>query len=143
MVIYKCMLNDYNHNGLWGSPELIKPFKVDDILQSLPTHFNHTVSTLQSNFWSNDPDNKHEFCTIDLPGIPKSKITIDVLGNVLKISATRYYVDGTKKSHDREIKVPSHLDPSSVEAKLEDGVLTIKVKKKETKMDSIKRVTIS
>jgi HSP20 family protein len=78
----------------------------------------------------------------DMPGIKKEDLKIEVDGNVLTVSAERKEEkkSDSKKSHYSEISygsymrsftLPSPLDEKKVDAKFENGVLTLAIPKSE------------
>ena len=83
---------------------------------------------------------------MDLPGMEKSDIGIDVEGNVLKVSGEReqnmesedtidngqYFYQGRSfGSFQRSVKIPENSKPEKISAKYDQGVLTITIPKKE------------
>lgn len=81
--------------------------------------------------------------TADLPGFAKDQVSVSVEDSVLTIDATRDAVDHSESTvHVRErpaddvsrkFKVPSAYDTTQVDAKLEHGVLTLTLPKREEK----------
>ena len=76
----------------------------------------------------------------DLPGFRKEQIDVSLENRVLTISAAREEVKKDGEHHLRErrttrmsraFRLPGTVDESSVEAKLEDGVLTLTIQKRE------------
>jgi HSP20 family protein len=87
-----------------------------------------------------DLGDKYEV-TLEAPGIPKDKINvkagtnyIDISGeNEKKIEEKRknyLYNERSYSSLRRRISTPEEIDPSKIDAKMEDGVLVIRVPKK-------------
>jgi len=81
--------------------------------------------------------------TADLPGFAKDQVSVSVEDSVLTIAATRDAVDHAestvhvreRRANDvsRKFKVPSSYDTTKVDAKLEHGVLTLTLPKREEK----------
>jgi HSP20 family protein len=74
--------------------------------------------------------------TLDIPGAAKERITANIEDNTLSITAD--VVDRasqenaiTEKQYRREFSLANDIDPDSVDARYELGVLTITLKKKE------------
>lgn len=74
--------------------------------------------------------------TLDIPGAAKERIAANIEDNTLSVSAD--VVDQasqekglTEKQYRREFSLANDIDPDSVEARYELGVLTITLKKKE------------
>ena len=79
----------------------------------------------------------------DVPGVKKEDVKIELTQNVLTVSAERKQekATDTKKQHYSEISygsyrrsfsLPSEVDEKKVDAKFENGVLTVKLPKSET-----------
>lgn len=77
---------------------------------------------------------------VDLPGVKKDQVKVEVDGDRLTIRAERKEEkeENTKKRHLSEIaygsyvrsfSVPQAIDPNKIEAKFDDGVLTVTVPK--------------
>ncbi len=88
-------------------------------------------------------DKDNYYVRAELPGIANADLDIQMTGNGLSISGERKIPaeDGNVKYHRREresgkfsriINLPKDVDSEKVEAKLTDGLLTIKVPKAET-----------
>lgn len=76
---------------------------------------------------------------IDLPGVPRSHLNIEVEDGVLKISGSKQsQVDSTESvfreryqgDFERKFKLSRDLDSSKVEASLSDGLLKVSIRKK-------------
>jgi HSP20 family protein len=79
---------------------------------------------------------------VDLPGIKKEDIKLEVSDNILTISGERKEEKEEKEaqyyrreivygSFYRSIQLPPNVDPEKITAKLENGVLTIEIPKTE------------
>jgi len=79
----------------------------------------------------------------ELPGIDKKDVKVDVKDGVLTISGERKYEKDVKDenvhriersygSFSRSFSLPTHVDVNKVEARLEDGVLKVRLPKTET-----------
>jgi HSP20 family protein len=96
---------------------------------------------------SNDEDNSYEvnqtkdgaYLFFEAPGFNKSNLKVEMESGVLSIEGKRTYkLNGEEKtkSISKEFKIGSDYDPSSIEATIEDGLLTVFVpnyKKQEKK----------
>jgi HSP20 family protein len=80
----------------------------------------------------------------DLPGFDKDDINVRVTEDTVDIYAKRkgekreekegyYYRKRALSAVRRSLTLPSTVDPNSVEADLRNGVLTLRMKKKESK----------
>jgi len=78
---------------------------------------------------------------VDLPGLDKDQITLTLADRVLKIEGTReLYLENDESlkreeraqgSFIRSFAMPEHADSSSIDASFKNGVLTIKILKKD------------
>lgn len=75
--------------------------------------------------------------TVDLPGIEKKDIQLNVVENNLVISADRKRGDATVK-FQRILKLPANVDDSSAKATMNNGVLEVRLPKAAKKQNSIK-----
>jgi HSP20 family protein len=71
-------------------------------------------------------DDKAWTVTLDLPGVAREQLTVDIEGAVVRIA--------TKEDAQRQFKaayeLPEQIDAEATEAKLENGVLTLVLGKK-------------
>jgi len=83
------------------------------------------------------------FVEAELPGVKKEDVKVDIKDNVLTISGERKYEKEVKEENihrmervygrfARSFTLPNNVDVDKVEARLEDGVLTIRLPKKES-----------
>jgi HSP20 family protein len=88
----------------------------------------------------------------DLPGLTENEVTIEVADNVLKISGERkteheerkqgyYRIERASGGFARSLRLPEGVDPESVTAKFDNGVLEVNVPKPEQRKP--RKVTIS
>jgi len=70
-------------------------------------------------------DEKNLYITIELPGVEKEDINMEVIDNKLVIS-----VDTEGRKYYKEIPLPDSVDVDSAEAKYNNGVLDITMKKR-------------
>jgi HSP20 family protein len=91
---------------------------------------------------------------IDLPGVKKEDIKVDIEDNVLKVSGERHHKEELKEEDyykletsfgkfQRSFTVPDNVDAENIDASSKDGVLEIvlpkvKVPEKETKKIEVK-----
>lgn len=87
-----------------------------------------------------DLGDKYEV-TLEAPGIPKEKITVKAGANYIDLSGENekkteekrknyLYNERSYSSLRRRISTPEEIDPSKIDAKMENGVLHIQVPKK-------------
>jgi len=87
---------------------------------------------------------------VELPGINKEEITLEVKDGVLSISGERRYEKDVKEEHShrtervygrfsRSFSLPRNVNADAVEASMKDGVLHVKM----PKLDSAKAKAIT
>jgi len=64
--------------------------------------------------------------TLDMPGIAKDQLAIAIEGAIVRISSK----EGAPRRYNAAYELPLEIDTASSEAKLENGVLTLKLVKK-------------
>lgn len=63
---------------------------------------------------------------LDVPGIAKDQLTIEIEDQIVRITSK----EGAARSYRAAYELPQALDTAQSEAKLENGVLTLKLAKK-------------
>ena len=87
-------------------------------------------------------DEKAYYIEVDLPGVKKEDINVEVKDNILIISGERKFkkeeedkgykrVESFFGKFERRFTLPADADPERIEAKVEDGVLYITIPKVE------------
>ena len=64
--------------------------------------------------------------SLDMPGIAKDQLSIAIEGNIVRISSK----EGAPRRYNAAYELPLDIDTATSEAKLENGVLTLKLVKK-------------
>jgi HSP20 family protein len=64
---------------------------------------------------------------LDLPGVKKTDVHVSVAGQLVKIEATR-----RQQKFTRTVELSKAYDPDTLSACLEDGVLTLTAKRRES-----------
>ena len=72
-----------------------------------------------------EQDDKSVTLTFDLPGITRDQLSIGVEGNVVRIQTK----EGAPRQYRAAYELATDIDAASSEAKLENGVLTLKLAK--------------
>jgi len=78
----------------------------------------------------------------DLPGVDKANLEVSVTGSLLTIKGTKKVEEGAEKrkifrketwvgGFSRTIDLPAEIDPAKVAAELKDGVLSVRIAKRE------------
>ena len=88
-----------------------------------------------------DDDGKNYVLTVDVPGVQKADLKIDIAENVITISGERreQFGEGKRSSgrmygrFNRSFTLPPGTDSEQVKANYENGVLSILIPKAETK----------
>ena len=82
--------------------------------------------------------------SFDLPGVKKQDLTAEIENGVLRVNAERKSGKTTTSKFSQRFLIDEKVfDPDKLDAKLEDGVLTITVGKRETKPPMAIKVTSS
>lgn len=93
------------------------------------------------------------YVEIDLPGIKKDEITVDVKDNVLTISGERkvkneikeesyYKIESRYGNFVRSFTLPKDVDVDKVSANSTDGVLEVKIPKQEVITNQPKKIEV-
>ena len=93
------------------------------------------------------------YVEVDLPGVEKEDISIDVKDNVLTISGERkleeerkedefYRVESFYGKFERSFSLPEDVDADKIEAEAKDGVLTVKIPKAQSVDKAPKKIEI-
>ena len=85
---------------------------------------------LAANFYEDD---ESYFARVQLPGVKKDELKLDLEKDLLTIRYERTTAseDDEKVSYKRALQVPDGVDADKIEAKLEDGILTLTLPKGE------------
>lgn len=75
--------------------------------------------------------------TLDVPGVARNQLSISIESTVLRIESR----EGAPRPYRMAYELPQELDASLCEAKLENGVLTLKLAKK-TPVNTAREITI-
>jgi len=116
-------------------------FKDDDFFR-IPSVFRENRFNLLNDLSETEKEIKVEFT---LPGFKKEEIKLEFNSGILSISAERKEKDDKKHFHSKVQKsysLPENLDTEKIEAKLEDGVLTVTIPKLEEDRTDTKYIEI-
>jgi HSP20 family protein len=119
-----------------------------DLQRNLDRMFDQAFGSNVSDEWTEEAvfhpacdieeTNSHFVMNVDLPGVPKKDINIEVKDNQLLISGERKAERKTKNSSERYygkfhrvVALPSGIDADKIEAQYQDGVLTLALPKSE------------
>lgn len=123
---------------------------VEVVANKVVDTYDNLVSHLPFSNLAKREDSSHHL-EVDLPGVNKEDIDVRIEDGVLTISATRNYKNEvTKDSYyvcessfgkfERRYTLPDTIDTNKIDAKFEDGRLTIELQK--TKAAKPKAITI-
>jgi len=99
-----------------------------------------------------EADNAY-YIEVDLPGVDKNDIDIDIKDNTLRIFGERkfdkevdkedfYKMESIYGKFERSFSIPDDADINKIEAKSENGVLEIKIPKKKVVVEKPKKIKI-
>ncbi len=140
---------------------MIDPFKeLRDIERKISSMLEFEKSALPTkgveNIWvpavNEKEDEKAYYIEVDLPGVKKEDIHVEVKDNMLTISGERKFKKEEKEEgytrvesffgkFERKFTLPTDADAEKIEAKVEDGVLHITIPKIESK-ESTKKIEV-
>lgn len=140
------MLNYPTHysNKFNGSPLLGLRSEIDRLFDDLWTSPRMSEQQTQNQEWHPACDvveaDGHYLLTLEMPGIPKDQIKIDLQENKITISGERKQEDKKKSGETwyterrfgkftRQFALPAGIDAEKVEAHYQDGVLNVFVPK--------------
>ena len=83
-------------------------------------------------------DDKSFTLTFDVPGIAKEQLNIGVEGNIVRIETK----EGAARQYKQAYELPQEIDATSSEAKLENGVLILKLGK-QVPVNRVTQLTIN
>lgn len=72
-----------------------------------------------------EQDEKFYTLSFDMPGLAKDQVSIAIEGNIVRIKSK----DGAPRQYQSAYELPQDIDVASSEAKLENGVLNLKLGK--------------
>lgn len=129
----------------------------DEISSILNRHFDdlypdETMDKFSMPVEINDKKDEYDI-RAELPGVKKEDLDIDLNENYLTIRAKKEeeHCEGDKHYKKSEFKygefsrtifIPQDVDSDKIDAKLEHGVLKIKIPKLEKSKDSVKKITV-
>ena len=101
-----------------------------------------TIPTIRAPIMDIIDEGDNYALTAEVPGIPKENITIEFSKNILEIKAEHKQEAEEKKegyirkergqrSFYRQIALPEEVEADKIEAELKDGILNVKIPKKE------------
>lgn len=77
--------------------------------------------------WFEDDDHYH--VRVDLPGVRREELSLELESDVLKLSIEKESDEGENKRYRKNLRVPDVISSEHIEAQLRDGVLTVSLAK--------------
>jgi HSP20 family molecular chaperone IbpA len=93
--------------------------------QSLERFMGEALRTSRNQAGTFAQDETSFTLSFDVPGVAKDQLAIAIEGAVVRISTK----EGAPRSYRAAYELPQEIDPANSEAKLEYGVLTLKLSK--------------
>ncbi len=94
--------------------------------RSLERFLDDTLTATRQNAGNFEQDDKSFTLSFDVPGIAKDQLTIGIEGAVVRIGVK----EGAPRQYKAAYELPQDIDAAGSEAKLDNGVLTLKLAKK-------------
>lgn len=100
-----------------------------------------------------EKDDEYEL-QVDLPGLDKDDVAVDYANGILRISGERtdahedqrrgYYIsERSYGSFERSFRVPENVQTDGIEARFDNGVLTVKLPKSEEARKDSRRIEVN
>ena len=93
--------------------------------RSLERFLSQAVQTGRNQAIGVEQDDKSVTLTFDVPGVARDQLSIGVEGNVVRIQSK----EGATRQYKAAYELAADIDAATSEAKLENGVLTLKLSK--------------
>lgn len=93
--------------------------------RSLERFLSQAVQTSRGPAASVEQDDKSVTLSFDLPGIAREQLSIAIEGNVVRLQTK----EGAARQYKAAYELAADIDAATSEAKLENGVLTLKLSK--------------
>jgi len=137
--------------------ETYPAYKGLDLFNQLLNRFEQSTQTTQitdfhPNVNTREDDDKY-YIEVDLPGIKKENVDINVEDNILTISGSRelkneikeenyYKVESSYGTFSRSFTLPEKVDLENIQAISTDGVLEVEIPKVKVVTEKIKKIEI-
>ncbi len=128
-------------------PKLYTSFPINQFME-------HNLSNLYGSNIDMSGDEKTYQITLDVPGLSKSDITIEVSGDMMTIKGEREeesesggkqfsWAERSYGSFRRTLSLPEDADIDDIKANLNEGVLKLEIPRNETERPDVKHISIS
>lgn len=118
--------------NFFGEPSLLST--IDGAMDSI---IDYSVDSYRYRTTLEKQDNTY-VVTAQVPGMSKEDISIKLEDSVLKITGEKEINESMTSSINKEFNVSSSINTNRIEAKVENGILTISIPQKENKSKQIK-----
>jgi len=122
----------------------VSPATLDELRREFDSAFNSVSRTVREPQSAQAPmalweDDDHVVLEFEVPGISEDNVDVQIEAGVLTVSANRVVPGrtGTLKHNEhrygefqRRVRLDDSLDPTSVEADLQNGILTLAIKRR-------------
>ena len=131
-------------NRALGWPRLTEPFGlfdrgIDQLFDEALARADKAPASCGIDVWE---DEDHLYVEADLPGLARDDIDVTVEDGVLSIRAAKdesdehkgrnyHIVERCSRRFERHLRLPEHIDSGKVDASLKDGVLSVKLNRRE------------
>ena len=103
---------------------MLKPYSPFALLDELNALLEDPIRQRDHHFsYSIESNDESLTLSVDVPGIKKDDLKVSITGHIINISGTR-----AGKERTQQYSISKMYDPSTVDAKHEDGVLTLRFK---------------
>ncbi|TAM40432.1 MAG: Hsp20 family protein [Burkholderiaceae bacterium] len=93
---------------------------------SLERFLDDTQFAARQKGYAVEQDDKSVTMSFDMPGVAKEQLSIGIEGNVVRIES----LEGAPRRYKAAYELPQDIDVAASDARLENGVLTLKLTKK-------------
>ena len=107
------------------TPALARRHAYSPTGRSLERFLSEAVQSSRSLAVGVEQDDKSVTLTFDIPGVARDQLSIGVEGNIVRIESK----EGAARRYKAAYELAADIDAATSEAKLENGVLTLKLSK--------------
>ena len=126
-------LINYSRNRLFGT--------LDELLNLSIQNLSPVSSTSAPAAYHHEDEDSHHL-HLDLPGFTRDEITVTLQKNTLTISAKSLQETPFNREVEQSYILPKNIDPESITAKLEHGVLNLSLKKLKEEQNTPRKIDI-
>ncbi len=153
MLLFKQFKNNIKMNSLIKSEPLFNSLFHDDLLSEFFAPLSKAKYKIMGPASNIKQTEKEMILDVMLPGLNKEDVKVSVKDSVLTVSCHKesdYSIDNESylrrefamSSFSRSFKIPNEVDQNQISSKLENGILTITLPKKNQINNSEKQIDI-